>query len=206
MRRERLERGDQRVALGDQAQRGGELHHVPMDRLGLAAEGVEAGVIEIGRREGGVPRRGEPPWAIIEAFARHVDIVAVEHAMNRSCRHIARGEPRGALDDMGEQADGIVGLLGVQIVEDVTDERAHARFVAFVGEALEAADADMAVAEAHQHRRPRGEGSSPRTSSSPVSISDSVRLVGTFSASSISVARISRTPPFSVSRPSPKRL
>ena len=41
-----------------------------------------------------------------------------------------------------------------------------------------------------------GEGSSPRSSASPVSISEKLREVGTPSASSISVARISRTPPF----------
>ena len=51
-----------------------------------------------------------------------------------------------------------------------------------------------------------GEGSSPRHSSSPVSITEKVLLVLTPSASSISVARISRTAPFSVSRPSPSRL
>jgi hypothetical protein len=51
-----------------------------------------------------------------------------------------------------------------------------------------------------------GEGSSPRCSASPVSISEKVLLVFTPSASSISVASISRTPPFSVSRPSPPRL
>ena len=50
-----------------------------------------------------------------------------------------------------------------------------------------------------------GEGSSPRISASPVSIRLKVLEVLTPSASSISVARISRTPPFSVSRPSPRR-
>ena len=51
-----------------------------------------------------------------------------------------------------------------------------------------------------------GEGSSPRINASPVSISEKVLEVLTPSASSISVANISRTPPFSVSRPSPSRL
>ena len=51
-----------------------------------------------------------------------------------------------------------------------------------------------------------GLGSSPRSSASPVSISEKVREVGTLSASSISLASTSRTPPLSVSRPSPKRL
>ncbi len=51
-----------------------------------------------------------------------------------------------------------------------------------------------------------GEGSSLRSSSSPVSNRAKLRLVGTPSACSISVASTSRTPPFRVSRPSPKRL
>jgi hypothetical protein len=51
-----------------------------------------------------------------------------------------------------------------------------------------------------------GEGSSLRSSGSPVSISEKVLLVSAPSASSISVASTSRTPPFRVSRPSPNRL
>ena len=50
-----------------------------------------------------------------------------------------------------------------------------------------------------------GLGSSPRSSASPVSISENDREVGTPSASSIAVAKTSRTPPFSVNRPSPER-
>ena len=51
-----------------------------------------------------------------------------------------------------------------------------------------------------------GEGSSPRTSASPVSNSAKLFDVLTPSASSISVASTSRTPPLSVSRPSAWRL
>ncbi len=51
-----------------------------------------------------------------------------------------------------------------------------------------------------------GEGSSPRSSASPVSNSAKLFDVLTPSASSISVASTSRTPPFSVSRPSAWRL
>ena len=50
-----------------------------------------------------------------------------------------------------------------------------------------------------------GLGSSPRCSASPVSIREKEREVGTPSASSMAVASTSRTPPFSVSRPSPSR-
>ena len=51
-----------------------------------------------------------------------------------------------------------------------------------------------------------GDGSSPRVSASPVSNKAKLREVSTPSASSISVASTSRTPPFNVSRPSPRRL
>ena len=50
-----------------------------------------------------------------------------------------------------------------------------------------------------------GLGSSLRCRSSPVSISEKVREVGTPSASNIAVASTSRTPPLRVSRPSPAR-
>ena len=74
------------------------------------------------------------------------------------------------------------------------------------GEPLEGADADMAVLSRTSTAERVGEGSSLRSSASPVSISEKVFEVSTPSASSISVASTSRTPPFSVSRPSPKRL
>jgi hypothetical protein len=74
------------------------------------------------------------------------------------------------------------------------------------GEPLEGADADVAVAEPGQHRRAGRRGL----------VAALQRLAGleqaklfdvlTPSASSISVASTSRTPPLSVSRPSPKRL
>ena len=82
--------------------------------------------------------------------------------------------------------------------EAIIDEPRHRLGLAEEGEALEGADADMAARV--------GEGSSPRSSASPVSISEKLLLVSTPSASSISVASTSRTPPFNVSRPSPKRL
>ena len=40
-------------AIGDQRQASGKLGQVPLDRFGLPAEGVEAGMVEIGRGEGG---------------------------------------------------------------------------------------------------------------------------------------------------------
>ena len=57
----------------------------------------------------------------------------------------------------------------------------------------------------HQHAERVGEGSSPRSSSSPVSIRLKLFEVSTPSASSIAVASTSRTPPLRVSRPSAPR-
>src|SRR3546814_8350639 len=58
-----------------------------MDRLGLAAESVEPGMVEIGGGEAGVPGRVEAPGAVIEALAGDVDIVRIEHAVDRSEEH-----------------------------------------------------------------------------------------------------------------------
>src|SRR3546814_12630261 len=70
-----VEHRDQRVGLAQRAQRYGELRRIPMDRLGLAAESVEPGMVEIGGGEAGVPGRVEAPGAVIEALAGDVDIV-----------------------------------------------------------------------------------------------------------------------------------
>src|SRR3546814_7872871 len=80
---------DQRVGLAQRAQRYGELRRIPMDRLGLAAESVEPGMVEIGGGEAGVPGRVEAPGAVIEALAGDVDIVRIEHAVDEPRRHIA---------------------------------------------------------------------------------------------------------------------
>src|SRR3546814_9953116 len=65
---EAVEHRDQRVGLAQRAQRYGELRRIPMDRLGLAAESVEPGMVEIGGGEAGVPGRVEAPGAVIEAL------------------------------------------------------------------------------------------------------------------------------------------
>jgi hypothetical protein len=48
----------------------GELDQVPMDRLGLAAEGIEARMVEIGGGEMAVPEGRPAPRPVIEALAR----------------------------------------------------------------------------------------------------------------------------------------
>src|SRR3954453_15416678 len=68
--------------VADQRQAARELREVPMDRLGLPSEGVEAVMVEISGRELRVPFGREPPWSVIEAFAGDVDVVAVEDAVD----------------------------------------------------------------------------------------------------------------------------
>ena len=121
--------------------------------------------------------------------------------------HSAPSARHGADDAVVEGGDrvGRVGGVGPVVGDRMVDEAAERVGLAERGEALEGADADVAVAEPDQHRRAGRRGLVAAPSASPVSISEKVFEVSTPSASSISVARISRTPPLSVSRPSPTR-
>src|SRR6476659_8629133 len=93
--REGFELFGQWLGLLDPTQGDGELDDVPVDRLGLAGEGVEAGMVEIGGGEGAVPGRREAPGAVIEALRGDCDIVAVEHAMDEAGGDIGGSEARG---------------------------------------------------------------------------------------------------------------
>ena len=74
-----------------------------------------------------------------------------------------------------------------------------------IAQPLEGADADVRVAEAHQHRRARRRGLvAAHQLLAGLDQAEGLRGVDA-SASSISVASTSRTPPFSVSRPSALR-
>ena len=81
----------------------GELEQVPVDRLGLAAEAVEAGMVEISGGEMAVPEGRPAPRTVIEALGGDVDIVAVEHAVNEAGGDVGGGELRAALDDVAQQ-------------------------------------------------------------------------------------------------------
>ena len=95
-----------------------------MDRLGLPAEGIKAVMVEISGGEVRVTLGREAPRAIIEALARDVDIVAVEHAMDEAGGEIGSGQPRCRNADEIEQPQCILGiidgrLLGVEMFEGV---------------------------------------------------------------------------------------
>ena len=81
--------------FGDERQAAGELRQVPVDRLGLPAEGIEPVMVEISGGELRVPVGREAPRAVIEALAGDVDIVAVEHAVDEARGQVGGGERRG---------------------------------------------------------------------------------------------------------------
>src|SRR5687768_2780770 len=98
-----------------------------MHRLRLAAERVEAAVVEVSRGEGRVPLGREAPRAVIEALTGDGDIVAVEHSVDEAGRHVARGKPGGGAGDEIEEAQrvgaGVVRRrLAVQMGEAVADQ------------------------------------------------------------------------------------
>ena len=148
-------------AGGEAEQALAEAGEVPVQRLGLAGEAVEAGLVEVGGGEGRVEAVEEAPGAVVEALAGDRDVVGVEHAV-----HEAGGEPLGA--EPGDGADHAVveagdrvgrrGGVGPVVGDGVVDQPAERVGLAEGGEALEAADADVAVAEADQHRGAGGRG------------------------------------------------
>ena len=118
----------QRRRFGDERQAAGELREVPVDRLGLPAEGVEPVMVEISGGEFGLPIGREAPRPVVEALAGDVDIVAVEDAVDEAGGEIGRGELRGRGADEIEQAKRVFAvvvdrLLAVEILEAIAGQR-----------------------------------------------------------------------------------
>ncbi len=82
-----------------------------MDRLGLPPETIKADLIEIGRGEARIERRGKTPRPIVKTLAGYVDVVGVEHAVDEACGHVAGGKACGAAYGVGEQALWRVGAI-----------------------------------------------------------------------------------------------
>ena len=77
--------------------------------------------------------------------------------MDESGGDVGRGERRGCRADQVEQPRGILGIVGgrcflVQLLQAVSRQLRDPVRVVEEGEALEGADADMAVVEAGQDR------------------------------------------------------
>ena len=126
-----------------------------MKRFGLAPESIEALMIEIGGREARIPLGQETPWAIVEAFARNVHIVCVQHAVDKAGHHPAGGEIGHTFDHQVHQAHRwIVAARSIvwrgrtgKLLEAIIDEPCHVLDFFQGKQALEGADADMTVAE-----------------------------------------------------------
>ncbi len=158
---EAVERGDQRLVLGQQGQAGGQLLQAPEHLAGLATIGIEAALVEIGRREAEVVARQEPIGAVVEALASEVQVVGVQHPVHEAGRHPGRGEPGQGLSGRLHQAYGprrpLQGQeVGVIVFRHMVDQPGQVVGAAFIGVALEGPDADMAVRQAGQHRRAGG--------------------------------------------------
>src|SRR5690349_136283 len=98
-------------------------------------------MVEISRGEVRLPLGREAPRPIVEALAGHVDIVAVEHAVDEPCGEIGGGERGGRVADEVEQAKRVLrlilrGLLSEEILEAIADELPHIVRLAEKGEPL----------------------------------------------------------------------
>ena len=188
----------------------GELAQVPEHRLRLAAEAVEPGVVEIGGDEVGIVARQEAVGPVVEALAGDVHVVGVEHAVHetrppssarRARRRCGRPRPRAAPPAGSRRRCRAPGSRS-----RTTDRELGDQLGALQGRvALESPEADMAVRQAGQHRR-RASGwarrcaAAPRRSRSARRCARSERPAPRAWPS----ASTSRTPPFSVRRPSPR--
>src|SRR3546814_12252023 len=74
---------NQRFCLAQQPQRYRKLSRIPMYRFGLPSESIKSRLVEVSGGKAWFPSGREAPRTIIEDFAGHVDIVAVEHALNK---------------------------------------------------------------------------------------------------------------------------
>ncbi|MNE06383.1 hypothetical protein D3C80_989710 [compost metagenome] len=138
------------LILGDQLQAAGQLGQVPEHGLGLTREGVEARVVEIGGGEGRVIVGQEAPRTVVEALARHVQIVGVQHAVDEARRDPAGRQPRRGLDHGGEEARRVARRDGRMIeAAGVLQQDLDLVLAAMIGGALEGPETDMAVRQPH---------------------------------------------------------
>ena len=154
---EAVECRDQGRGFRDEAQGHGQLPAIPVHRFGLAAEGIERLVIEIGRSEARIPLRGETPGPVVEALARDVDIVGIEYAVNEACDHPCGCQISAAFHYlMHQHYRGIAAprcivrrVRAGKLFEAVGDQRLHVLRFLQRGQPLESADPDMAVRQPH---------------------------------------------------------
>ena len=159
-RLESAEGGFQVSLRRERQQAFGEARQVPQERVRLTSEGVKAGLVEIGGREGGIEHRQEAPGPVIEALAGDVDVVGVEHPVHEAGGHPIGAHPGDPAADLLEEGDGprrrVVAPDPRHVsLHRIIEEAQEIVGLAEIEEALEAADADMRVAEPHEHGRAR---------------------------------------------------
>src|SRR3546814_12405468 len=89
-----------------------------MYRFGLPPESIKSRLVDVSGGKAWFPSGREAPRTIIEAFDGHVDIVAVEHAMNKARRHIRCRAVSRIFNYLAQQVDGL-GEVGVRITEPI---------------------------------------------------------------------------------------
>ena len=136
-------------------QRPAQLRQGPEHRLRLAREGIQAGAVEIGGGEAGLIVRQEPPRPVVEALARDVQIVGIQHAVNKARRDPPRRQPRRGLDHGAQEAGHVAGRHG-RVVErpGMLHQGLHHVGPFQIRRPLKGPEPDVAVRQPHQHRRP----------------------------------------------------
>ncbi len=153
-RAERVQRRRQRFRLGDQLQAPGQLGQVPEHRLGLPREGVEAVLVEIGGGEAWLIVRQEAPRAVVEALARDVQIVGVQHPVHEARRDPLRRQRRRGLDHRPQEARRVAWRDRRMIqAAGVLHQHLDLILAPIVGGALERPEPDVAVRQPHHDGR-----------------------------------------------------
>ncbi|MNQ99672.1 hypothetical protein D3C85_1154190 [compost metagenome] len=145
------------LILGDQLQAAGQLGQVPEHGLGLTREGIQALAVEIGGGEARIIVGEEAPRAVVEALARHIQIVGVQNAVDKAGGDPLGRQPRRGLHHGGQEAGRVAGG-DCRMIEaaGVFQQDFYLIIAPVVGSALEGPETDMAVRQPHHDGRAGG--------------------------------------------------
>jgi anti-anti-sigma factor len=142
--------------LRDQRQeRLGEAREVPAGDRGLVAERVASMRVDGAEHRRRVVRFHEGARAVVDRLARHRHVVRVHDPVDESHVHPLRDERRLSRDDVVQQREerlGVVGERRVVASDRIQRELAQAFHVAACCVELERSHADVARRDARQHR------------------------------------------------------
>ena len=159
----RRQRRGEVFGLRQKQERRGELLQGPAALHGLAAKPVKAVLVEIGGGEVRVRLGQEAPGAEIEGLAGDVEIVGIHHAVHEAGGHPLADHPAGRRRNLLQQGAGLAGHVRVvgprmELRNAVVHQLRHRFAVIQVRAALESAEPDMAVRQAHEYRGAGGGG------------------------------------------------